>query len=109
MYGILSICFKISLYLESYYRYDDILAVNNDPRNSTLLTGSARLLTPPKNLEEYILLQSFKYKGVLELILNNLRVVMINIDHYRLEQGCYQMKDYTVVTDRQPLDYRTDD
>ena len=30
MYTIINMCFKISRYLESYYRYDDILAVNND-------------------------------------------------------------------------------
>ena len=30
MYTIINMCFKVSRYLESYYRYDDILAVNND-------------------------------------------------------------------------------
>ena len=30
MYKITNKCFKASRYIESYYRYDDILAVNND-------------------------------------------------------------------------------
>ena len=30
MYTIINICFKISQYIESDYRHDDILAVNND-------------------------------------------------------------------------------
>ena len=29
-YTVLNMCFKTSRYLELYYRYDDILAVNND-------------------------------------------------------------------------------
>ena len=30
MYDILNICFLLSRYRESYYRYDDMLAVSND-------------------------------------------------------------------------------
>ena len=30
MYTVLNMCFKVSRYIESYYRYDDVLAVNND-------------------------------------------------------------------------------
>ena len=30
MYTVINMCFKVSRYIESYYCYDDILAVNND-------------------------------------------------------------------------------
>ena len=115
MYGILNICFKINRYLESRYSYDDVLAVNN---NSNLLLPISKETLPmisilanniKRNLEEHILLPSITYKESLDVILDNLRATAVNIDHYRLDPGFYQLEDYTMVTDTQLSDYRTDD
>ena len=104
MYGILIICLKISRYLESYYRYEDILAVNNKQSKTlpilTLFDWVSILANNMKRkLEEHILPPSITYKESLELILNILRADMVNIDNYRLDPDSYQLEDYTMVTD----------
>ena len=107
-------CFKVSRYLESYCRHDDILAVNNDLSVilgiSTIFDWIENLFNEVKrDLKGKILLPSIKYKESMDLILNNLRAVAVNIDYNLLKEGSYQLEDYTLVMDNRPVDYKSDD
>ena len=76
MYTVINTCFKVSRYIESYYRYDDILAVNSD-----LFAWLDKLSNEVKrDLKENILPPSNTFQASMDHIIWNLRAVAVNID-----------------------------
>ena len=105
-YTIIITCFSISRFIESYYRYDDVLAVNLDLSKtlsiSELYTWLERIFNQVKrDLKEKILPPSQTYEESMETILYNLRAVAVNIDFSMLIPKSYQLEDYHMVFDKE--------
>ena len=114
MYTVINMCFKVSRYIESFYRHDDVLAVNNDVTRtlsiSDLFAWLEKLFNEVKrNLKEKILPPFITYQEIMDHILYNLRAVAVNIDYNLLIPNSYQLKDYNLVFDNRQKDYREDD
>ena len=76
MCTVLNMFFKVSRYLETYYRYDDILAVNNGTTQTLLISNLFdwidRLTNEIKrDLKDKILPASVRYKDSIDLIIHN--------------------------------------
>ena len=98
MYVILNICFKVSRYLESYYRYVDLLAVNNKLTETLQISTSFAWVSKlakkvKRDLEEHALPPTSTYKDSLDLILNNPGVVMENIERFRSDPSSSQSEN----------------
>ena len=94
MCTILNMCFKVSRYIKSCYRYGDILAVNNDTTLtlsiSELFGWLQRLSNEVKrDLKEKLLPPSSTYLESMDHILFNLRAVAVNISYNQLVPNSY--------------------
>ena len=114
MYTILNMWFKLSRYIESYYRYDDILAVNNDTTVtlpiSELFSWLDKLSNEVKrDYKGKVLPPSSTYQKSMDHIIYHLWAVAVNIDYNLLIPNSYQLEDYTLVFDTRQVDYKEDD
>ena len=113
-YQLLNILFSLSRYLESYYRYDDELAIRDDPNKSISIETYYTWVTLANNNIKMNLMSNYlppteSYRAGMTMLMKTINSLSLNVDYTRLVSGSYQLSDYNLVRDSNLPEFRTDD
>ena len=113
LYRILNITHVISRYLETYYRYDDELAISPDLTTSLKISKYFDWLCILNNnviraLLDVVLPPSSSFKPAVDNILGNIRAIPVYVAPENLHEDSIQSADWAIVHSS-TITYRDDD
>jgi hypothetical protein len=102
VYEILNFLFKVSRYLETYYRWDDILIIDLDINKKLAICDFWKNIEVGfENMKLYLqskkLPNTVEYKPGLDMIINDLRIARVYIDTSEFTPNSWQQKDYAAI------------